>query len=70
MFFRLRNAADLEAWSEELPAVYDKKTLHQLYTLATEAAYSFLYINLMSKQREDLFYIQCKQKLEYYEPLL
>ena len=46
---RLRNAADLKAWIEELSAVYDKKTLHQLYTLATEAAHSFLYINLMSK---------------------
>ena len=42
-FFRLRNANDLEAWIEELSAVYDKKTLHQLYSIATEAAHSFLY---------------------------
>ena len=31
LVFRLRNAADLEAWIEELSAVYDKKTVHQLY---------------------------------------
>ena len=43
--FRLRNAADLEAWIEELSAVYDKTTLHQLYTLATEAAHRF-YISI------------------------
>ena len=49
--FRLRNAADLEAWIEELSAVYDKKTLHQLYTLATEAPHSSLYINLMIRPR-------------------
>ena len=61
--FRLRNAADLEAWIEELSAVYDKKTLHQLYNLATEAAHSFLYINLMSKNKEDMFYVQFKSKL-------
>ena len=59
---RLRNAADLEAWIEELSAVYDKKTLHQLYTLATEAAHSFLCINLMSKKK-DMFYIQFSSKL-------
>ena len=41
--FRLRNANDLEAWIEELSAVYDKKTLHQLYSIATEAAQFFVY---------------------------
>ena len=61
--FRLRNYADLEGWIEELSAVYDKKTLHHLYKLATDAPHSFLYINLMSRNKEDMFYIQFKQKL-------
>ena len=61
--FRLRNAADLDAWIEELSAVYDKKTLHQLYNRATEAPHSVLYINLMSRNKEDMFYNQFKQKL-------
>ena len=38
---RLANANDLEAWIEELSAVYDKKTLHQLYSIATEAPHIF-----------------------------
>ena len=53
--FRSRHANDLEAWTEELSDVYDKKTLHQVYNLATEAPHSFLYINLMSKNKEDIF---------------
>ena len=61
--FRLRNAADFEAWIEELSAVYDKNTLHQLYSLATEATHSFLFIILMSKNKEDMFYIQFTQKM-------
>ena len=39
--FRLRKAADFEALIEGVSAVYDKKTLHQLYSLATEAPHSF-----------------------------
>ena len=61
--FRLRNANDLEAWIEELSGVYDKKALHQLYSIATQAPHRFLYINLMSKNKEDLFYIQFMQKM-------
>ena len=61
--FRLRNANDLEAWIEELSAVYDKKTLHQLYSIATEAPHSFLHINLMSKHKEDMFYIRFQQQI-------
>ena len=38
---RLRNDNDLEAWIEELSAVYDKKTLHQLYSIAIQAPHSF-----------------------------
>ena len=61
--FRLRNAADLEAWIEDFGAAYAKKTLHRLYRLATDAPRSFLYINLMSRSKEDMFYIQFKHKL-------
>ena len=39
--FRLRNYSDLEAWIEELSAVYNKKTLHQLYKIATDERHSF-----------------------------
>jgi hypothetical protein len=61
--FRLRNAADFEAWIEELSAVYDKKTLHQLYSLATEAPHSSLYIKLIQKDKTNIFYIQFSKQL-------
>ena len=61
--FRLRNQADLDAWADELSAAYDKKTVLQLYRLATDIPHSFLYISLMSKTKEDMFYIPFKRKL-------
>jgi len=53
--YRLRNYSDLEAIVEELSAVYDKKTLLQIYHEAIDEPYSFLYVNLMQKQRERMF---------------
>ena len=62
--FRLRNAGDLEAWIEECSAIADKKTLLQLYQMATAEPYSFLLIKLNAKQVQDMFYIRFDQRLE------
>lgn len=56
--FRLRSKQDLDAFIEETSAVLDKKRLHQLYKEATDAAYSFLYVNLQAKTLEDMFWIR------------
>ena len=61
--FRLRNYGDLEAWIEELSAVYDKTTLHQLYRIATDERHSFLYINMMQKDKDKMFYINSNKRL-------
>jgi hypothetical protein len=61
--YRLRNQADLLAVLEEMSAVYDTKTLMQLYKLATDEAHSFLYINLMSRNKENMFYINFTKSL-------
>ena len=53
--YRLRNYSDLEALVEELSAVYDKKTLLEIYHQAVAEPYSFLYVNLMSKDRTKMF---------------
>ena len=53
--YRLRSYSDVEAIVEELGAVYDKKTLLQIYHEAIDEPYSFLYVNLMSKDRTKLF---------------
>ena len=61
--YRLRNASDLEAWIEEISGVYDKKTLHQLYTLATDKPHSFLYINMMARDKTKMFYLNFEKRL-------
>jgi len=63
--YRLRNYSDLEAIVEELSAVYDKKTLLQIYHEAIDEPYSFLYVNLMSKDRTKMF---MKKFEEYLVP--
>ena len=53
--YRLRNYSDLEGIVEELSAIYDKKTLLQIYHEAVSEEYSFLYVNLMSKDKRKMF---------------
>ena len=53
--FGLRNANDLEAWIEKLSAVYDKKTLHQLYNRATEAPHIF-YVSIKWAKLKKIFF--------------
>lgn len=62
--FRLRNAGDLDAWIEECSAIADKKTLLELYNLATAEPYSFLFIKLNAKKVDDMFYIRFDKRLE------
>ena len=53
--YRLRNYGDLEPTVEELSAIYDKKTLLQIYHEAVSEDYSFLYVNLMNKDKGKTF---------------
>lgn len=61
--FRLRNHADMEAWLEEMSAVYDKKVLLQLYHIATDKPHGFLYIKVNAKDKKDMFYDSLQVKL-------
>ena len=61
--YKLRNYRDLESLIEELSALAPKKTLHQMYQLATEEPYSFWYINLMAKSTNNMFFIRFEKKL-------
>ena len=54
--YRLRNYGGLEAIVEELGAIYDKKTLLQIYHEAVSEEYSFLSVNLMSKDKRKMFF--------------
>jgi tRNA A37 threonylcarbamoyladenosine biosynthesis protein TsaE len=61
--YRLRNYKDLESFIDEVSAVADKKTLMELYNLATSEPYSFLYVKLTAKTKNDMFFIRFDKKL-------
>ena len=61
--FRLRNRLELDAIVEELSAVYDKNTLMEMYELATREPYSFWYIHLAAKRREDMFFLRFEKRM-------
>ena len=65
--YRLRSYKDLETFIEEVSAVYDKKTLLQLYNIATSEPHSFLYVKLTAKKKDDMFYINFDRKLAIEE---
>ena len=52
--YRLRNYRELEAFIEEVSAIYDKKTPLELYNTATAEPYAFLYVNLRAKDKDDM----------------
>ena len=47
--FRLRNYQDLSLFIEEISALIDKKSLMEIYRIATDEPYSFLYVKLKKK---------------------
>ena len=61
--FRLRNRLELDAIIEELSAVYDKNTLMEMYELVTREPYSFWYIHLAAKRREDMFFLRFEKRM-------
>ena len=67
LVFRLRNFKDLEAFVEEVSALIDKKSLLEIYNIATEEPYSFLYVKLNAKKRDDMFYVKYDKKISIIE---
>ena len=55
LIYRLRKYNDLESIVEELSAIFDKKTILQIYNEAVSEEYSFLYVNWMSKDKHNMF---------------
>ena len=60
--FRLRSIQDLTTVIDENSALVDKKTLLQLYKLATEEPYSFLFINLKKHVLDEIFMIKFNRR--------
>ena len=62
--FRLRNFNDLQAFIDEVSALLDKQSLLHIYNMATEAPHSFLFCNLVAKQRNKIFMIRFEKRIE------
>lgn len=62
--YRLRNYNDLQTFIEEISALIDKKTLLEIYNLATSEPFSFLYVNLRAKKKNDIFHIRFDKRIE------
>ena len=62
--YRLRNYNDLQTFIEEISALIDKKTLLEIYNLATSEPFSCLYVNLRAKKKNDIFHIRFHKRIE------
>ena len=65
--FRLRNYRDLEAFVEEVSALIDKKSLMEIYNLATSEPFSFLTVDLTAKKKNEIFMIKFNKKITIEE---
>ena len=63
LIWRLRNRLELQSLLEEISAVYDIKTLEKMYQVATDDPYSFWYILLTARRKEDMFFFRFEQKM-------
>ena len=48
---RLRSYKDLESSIEELSAIEDKKTLLEMYKIATQDPYGFLFVQMVARSK-------------------
>ena len=62
--FKLRNQGDLDAFLDEVSAVADKKMILEMYQLATQEPYSFLYVKLTEKNANKMFMNRFHQYFE------
>ena len=63
LVWRLRNELELQQVMEEVSAVYDKKTLMQMYHMAVDDPHSFWYILLTARRPEDMFFLRFEKRL-------
>jgi hypothetical protein len=64
LVWRLRNQREVMALMEELSAVYPIPVLHNMYeTALSDEDHSFWYINLVAKQKQDMFHIRFEHKM-------
>jgi len=62
--FRLRNYSDLQAFLDEVSALAPKDVILEMYKMATDELFSFLFVKLSAKDKNNMFYINYQKRLE------
>jgi len=63
--FRLRSIQDLTTVIDENSALLDKATLMQVYRLATEEPFSFLFLNLQEKELDRMCMVRFSKRIRF-----
>ena len=63
LVWRLRNRLELQSLLEELSAVCGINALEEMYDMATSDPFSFWYLPLTAKRKEDTFFLRFEQKM-------
>ena len=53
--FKLKNQSELDTFIQEQSALIDKKTINEIYRVATEEPYSFLFVKLRESDVNKIF---------------
>ena len=62
--FKLKNMAEVDAFVQEQSALVDKKTVYDIYKLATEdQSYSFLFVKLRESDLNKIFMIRLEKEI-------
>jgi hypothetical protein len=61
--WRLRNYREIETICEELSGIYSKDEIMELYKHATAEAFSFLFVRLDAKTRDNMFWLRFEKRL-------
>ena len=54
--FRLRNGKELQSVVDELSAIYPADVIKSIYEEATDEPFSFLYVDLCARSKQDMFF--------------
>ena len=54
---------EIDTFIEEQSALVDKKTLYEIYKLATEEPYSFLFVKLRSSDVNNIFMVRLEKEI-------
>ena len=61
--FKLKNTKEIDTFIEEQSALIDRKTLYEIYKIATEEPYSFLFVKLRESDVNKIFMIRLEAEI-------